>query len=171
MVVGRRAGPGNGGRSVVPAEMSEVSVEVRRGDRADRSFVKSLSGEAFSRFGSYDRVLPPLLSERGVHTLVAESSGTPVGFALLRLGAEAELVAIAVTAEWRRKGVARLLLDGIERVALEACRGDSCTIRLTVAVDNASARRLFERVGYAIDDDDRGFYPAGQQSIGMWKRV
>jgi GNAT superfamily N-acetyltransferase len=144
-------------------------VTIRQATAADRPFVESASVEAFAHFGPYGEILPPLLDERGVQTLVAESDGQPIGFAMLRRGPLAELVAIAVTGAWRRRGVGRLLLAAAERLALEAPR-PARRLWLTCAEDNRAARRLFERAGWSVAPGARGTYPAGQPSLEMWKQ-
>jgi ribosomal-protein-alanine N-acetyltransferase len=105
-----------------------------------------------------------------VWTLVADWRGEAVGFAMLSREepAELELVAIAVRPDWESRGVGRLLLDSAERAAIERA---AATLRLTVALDNPRARRLFERAGYTYVQEEQGQYAGGQSSIGMRKRL
>jgi ribosomal protein S18 acetylase RimI-like enzyme len=153
-----------------------MPVVLREAGARDRAFVRELSGRVFSHFGDYDATLPPLVGSPSVRTILAVSDGTPVGFAICtfedRPGGEADLVAIAVEPGWQGRGVGRLLLAGAETVVVDAsCRPDEPTLRLTVAEDNAPARRLFERAGYRRVPGEEGTYPRGQRSIGMRKTL
>jgi ribosomal protein S18 acetylase RimI-like enzyme len=151
-----------------------MPVVLHHANASHREFVRELSGRVFSRFGRYDVTLPPLVGLPWTHTIVAVADEVPVGFAICgledRVGAVAELIAIAVEPGWHGRGVGRLLLEGAETVAVEASYGPGAPVlRLSVAEDNAPARRLFDRAGYRRVEGEEGTYPAGQRSIGMAK--
>lgn len=91
-----------------------------------------------------------LLRAQSVLTLVAEKSGTIVGFAALgqwqRHGLRhGELITIDVLPEHRRGRVGWQLHQGLEDW-LRAANGRS--IQLHVAVDNADAVRFYRQLGY-----------------------
>ena len=69
-----------------------------------------------------------------------------VGYAGLVLGAgEAWINNIAVAPGWRRRGVARLLMDDMISRARAA---GATALLLEVAVDNLPAQRLYDRYGF-----------------------
>jgi ribosomal protein S18 acetylase RimI-like enzyme len=149
---------------------------LRQAPENDADFVRSLSREVFARFGAYDRLLPRLLRAASVATFVAEIGGEPAGFAMVdpRGGpdGEGELIAIAVEPGRQRRGVGRALLDRAEMFLRErTARNPRRGLWLTVAEDNAVARRLFEQCGYRIVDADHGRYDGGQRSIAMRKSI
>lgn len=151
-----------------------VEIQLRSAGAIDREFIRKLSGEAFAHFGDYETLLPQLLVRRWVHTILAETGDQPIGYAMYTFEGtpegEADLLAIAVIGTWQSRGVGRLLLAQIERdVSVQVGATGPPAVRLTVALNNAPARRLFERAGYAYLGDERGSYPAGQRSIGMRK--
>ena len=75
--------------------------------------------------------------------LVAVAGKQIVGFLVWRLVApdEGEILNLAVVPEWRRKGVARELLNG----ALAGFRGD---VFLEVRESNWNARRFYDLLGF-----------------------
>lgn len=77
-------------------------------------------------------------------------------FALGRCAAgEAELLTLAVAPEARRAGLATALVREFEA---EAMRRGGETAFLEVAADNAPARALYRRLGYAVAGRRPGYY-------------
>lgn len=107
--------------------------------------------------------------------MVAETDGRAIGFAMVgrhENGSAAELLAIAVRPRWQSCGVGRLLLGAAEEAARQLLKDrQPPVLRLTVAEDNAPARRLFERCGYARRAGIGGVYPNGQRSIELQKTL
>jgi ribosomal-protein-alanine N-acetyltransferase len=96
-----------------------------------------------------------------------------VGFAMLGwfreanfLSDTAEVLAIAVVPDRRRGGVGRLLMEEIERAARSHY---ARVLLLHTAVDNQPAKELFRKCGFKKGQVKRGFYPAGQDAIAMFK--
>jgi len=99
-----------------------------------------------------------LLSNPGSIALLASLSAPAVigGFVLAQVAAdEAEILSIAVTPEWRRKGVARRLVDAVKR---GATRGGARALFLEVAASNANAIGLYARAGFAGSGRRRDYY-------------
>lgn len=141
----------------------------------DREFVLDLAATAFERLGDYRTILAGWFDHEGVQTTIAEAD-RPVGFAMLAfvrgeldLSPVAELVAIAVEPAWRRRGLARMLLDG----AIGAARaqadqvGAHRRIALTVAEDNPAAQALFASAGFARRPRGDGRYPSGHRYLRL----
>ena len=144
---------------------------LRAGGPGDAPFVAELARTAFSTYGEYDRVLPHWLGTRGVATVVAEDGGTPAGFAMLgmrpglHLGRpDAELLAVAVAAPARRRGIGRALVR--EMIAI-AERWRVRGIRLHTADTNVVAQGLFAGEGFLAEASREGFYPNGQGAVAM----
>ncbi|MFV0297935.1 MAG: ribosomal protein S18-alanine N-acetyltransferase [Hyphomicrobiaceae bacterium] len=99
-----------------------------------------------------------LLNHPGSIALLAAQGGESAigGFALAQVAAdEAEILTIGVAPEWRRKGVARRLVDGIVRAAQ---RSGANTLFLEVADGNAAARGLYEALGFQEVGRRKGYY-------------
>jgi [ribosomal protein S18]-alanine N-acetyltransferase len=88
------------------------------------------------------------------------AAGQLLGFAMLmKVLDEAELLDIAVAPEFRRSGVARVLLrDAQDRLRVVGCTG----IYLEVRATNASARALYREQGFEEIGLRVGYYPAGR---------
>lgn len=86
---------------------------------------------------------------------------TLMGFILSRVAAdEAEVLTIVVGARWRGRGVGRALLERhLERLGTAGAR----TLFLEVNADNAPARALYARTGFAEVGRRKAYYaaPAG----------
>ncbi len=82
------------------------------------------------------------------------------GFAILQLaGGEAEILALAVSAEAQRKGVASAILDN----ALAICAEKSVSyIFLEVAESNVPAQRLYEKFGFSTIARRENYYSAAR---------
>jgi ribosomal protein S18 acetylase RimI-like enzyme len=148
-------------------------MRIRQGVAGDRPFIRELSALVFARFGDYETTLPVMAGRPDVHTLIAEAGRQRIGFAMYTLDApEADLLAIAVRPERQSQGAGKLLLHEVES-AVRNCAGGAgeTAVRLSVALDNTVARRLFERCGYRYRPEQQGVYPGGQPSIAMWKRL
>lgn len=79
-----------------------------------------------------------------------------VAYAVLyRLPFEAELQAITVAPEARRRGIARTLLEGL---IVEATGWGSERLLLEVRASNQAARRLYEQQGFRVDGRRRNYY-------------
>lgn len=138
---------------------------------ADRDFVLDLAAEAFARLGDYRTILAGWFDHEGVQTTIAEADER-VGFTMLAFvrsdidaGPVAELVAIAVEPAWRRRGIARMLLERVVATAQAQADlvGARHRIALTVAEDNPAAQALFAEAGFVHRPRGDGRYPSGQR--------
>ncbi len=144
-------------------------IELRRAEAADASFVLDLAAQSFAHLGDYRTILAGWFAHPAVRTTLAIDGDTPIGFSMLAFlqgdygPPTADLVALAVVPEARRRGIARALLTHVIAIArLDAARiGAADVIRLEVADDNAAARALFEGAGFTHRPRDDGRYPSG----------
>ena len=83
--------------------------------------------------------------------LVIEDAGTPIGrLYLYRDGREANVIDIALLAAARGRGIGSALLHTVQRTA----RRDGLeSVMLHVEHRNTDARRLYERLGFAVEAD------------------
>ncbi|HEV2576221.1 MAG TPA: ribosomal protein S18-alanine N-acetyltransferase [Acidobacteriaceae bacterium] len=88
--------------------------------------------------------------------LMAESANECVGFGVVGLAADvAEIESLAVSADWRRQGVARLLCSHLLKWAhARHATQASLEVRLT----NIPARALYESLGFEKNAVRRGYY-------------
>ena len=158
-------------RAVQPAP----GLRLRAAGVGDLRFVSRLADEAFAAYGDYARLLTEWATTPGVETTIAEEDGIPVGLTLLAFFKSpppstwiADLLAIAVAAQARGRGLGRTLLEAALARVEEVDRARPLAyVRLSVAEENAVGRSLFERTGFVYMDDEQGHYPRGQRALHM----
>ncbi len=98
--------------------------------------------------------------------LVALDEGQVVGYAGLSVtGAEAWVQNIAVRKDMQRRGIGKALLEAL---LVEADRRGARPVLLEVAVDNATAQRLYDKYGFAPVGVRRGYYqPSNMDAVVM----
>lgn len=153
-----------------------TGIKLRHAVISDSSFIGVLSRDVFKVYGPYDDILLGWFkSNRDVTTIIAYLDKTRIGFAMLSEPSDmydlhdvSELLGIAVRPESQGKGIGDLLLHAVER------RSASLNIQwifLHTAVDNITARRLYEKSGYINLEIKKDFYPEGQDAVVMCKAV
>lgn len=81
-----------------------------------------------------------------------------VGHAVLfSIGLDAELQAIVIAPQWRQRGLAKRLLDGVIKRAVV---WGSEALLLEVRVSNEVAQALYRQAGFVEDGRRRNYYPA-----------
>ncbi len=97
---------------------------------------------------------------------VAVEQGLVVGFLTVRTVAagEHEVLNTAVDPAWRRRGVARLLLE-------EALRRNPGRFFLEVRESNFAARELYEQLGFQIGGRRPGYYESPPETaiVMIWQ--
>jgi ribosomal protein S18 acetylase RimI-like enzyme len=148
-------------------------VTIRRAEHADLAFIQHLSKRVFSQYGPYDVILTGWFQRDKTVTCLAETNGSPIGFAMVRLpkGKEyhdriSELVAIAVEPEKQRCGIGDLLMAEVLRLS-EGMQID--TLTLLTAIENKPAQGLFRKHGFAPWHVEKGYYQGGQEALMMYK--
>ncbi|MEW6739662.1 MAG: ribosomal protein S18-alanine N-acetyltransferase [Nitrospirota bacterium] len=100
-------------------------------------------------------------------TRVAELNGVVVGYICVKhVADECHLLDLAVHPDYRRRGIARALLDDvIQELRIEGCR----FFYLEVRSSNYAARKLYEKFGFNMVGVRKGYYvnPAEDAVIMM----
>lgn len=155
------------------ATTAGLPVRIRPGRSSDRQHLSRAAERAFAALGpGYGELLGRILKRPGTRSWVALCGRSRVAFAVLaprrpvgfRREVAAELVAIAVRPQWRRRGIGTLLLQRVEEAAREAGWGE---LRLWTAVSNEPAQRLFRGVGFRVATGRRADYPGGESALEM----
>ena len=133
--------------------------EARPGDAAG---IAAVHGASFQRGWGEDEV-HRLLLEKNVVAHRAMMGRSFVGFILSRLAAgEAEILSVAIASAWRRRALARPLLDlHLRRLAGLGVR----SVFLEVDEHNAPACRLYRRAGFREVGRRQGYYQAGTAAL------
>ncbi len=134
----------------------------------DLSQVAALEQEVFAPSNHEpwsEKLFAEDLAEAGHIWWVAHDEEKIVGYAGgVVAGGEVQISNVAVAAERRREGIAARLLA---RVTYDGQMLSAATSELEVDVDNAAARALYERLGYAEVGRRPNYYGAGHDAIVM----
>ena len=139
----------------------------------DVTFISDLAGKAFNQYGPYEECIRQLIDTDAVLGYLAFSGKKPAGFVMLSsvhflTNVMFELMAIAVAADQRRKGIAGLLLQKAEeRATMEG----GLYMLLHTATSNTAARTFFGSHGYKAAGEKPRYYPAGQTAVRMIKAL
>jgi len=134
-----------------PAEAAEIAVATV----ADSDGLAALHEACFASPWSRDAIAT-LVTTLGGFALLARVDGAAVGFVVCRVAAdEAEMLCLGVAPAFRDRGIGRALT---EAAAGWAAALDAATLYLEVAEDNAPARRLYDRAGFASVGRRPGYY-------------
>jgi [ribosomal protein S18]-alanine N-acetyltransferase len=150
--------------------VKQRAISVRPWTPDDDAFVAELSEESF---GEYDvgpsRYLLHATHRHGIRTWIALENEQPVG--MLVLGRDAStwwVLAVAVTARARARGIGGRLMHVAERHALE--RGGR-QLSLFTADSNLAALDLFLRRGFRIVRRQARFYARKQDACRLDKQL
>ncbi len=129
---------------------------------ADAAAIAAMHGASFQRGWGEDEVQRLLLASNVVAQRVTIGR-TLVGFILSRLAAgEAEILSVAIAPAWRRRSLARPLLDlHLRRLAGLGVRA----VFLEVDEHNTPACRLYRRAGFREVGRRQGYYQSGAAAL------
>ena len=150
---------------------------IRRATSADLQILGDMAAEVFRPYGNdYGLMIPAYSRDVRVITLVYEEGKRPVGFVQVGFLEAApgerkliaDILAVAVTADHRNKGLGTALFERVfELMSPMRERGTVSDVQLTVADTNHRAARLFERLGFRPLNQEYGTYEGGQRAIRM----
>ncbi len=147
---------------------SSAPPRINEAEREDFPVMAELHALSFAREWSEDEIAS-LMAGDGVFSLVTRrapptASRQPIGFVMVRTVAdEAEILTIAVHPRWRGRGHGQLLMEAAMR-RLYADR--VLNVFLEVDGDNESARQLYERLGFKVVGERKGYYPGTGKNGG-----
>jgi len=144
---------------------------IRPAKPSDKSFIAGLSGQAFSVYGPYRTTVSRWFESGVTMTFIYVAEGGPVGFVMVGALLEdrererrAEVLAIAVTPEFQKRGIGEKLLQFAQR-SLEHL--GELRLFLHTAKENLAAQKLFLKNGYRPVEIKKGFYPSGHDALMM----
>lgn len=118
----------------------------------DRFIAPGFSNEGIDEFKDY--ITPERLADRlnaGNHFRVAEIAGELVG--LIEVRNEQHVALLFVKADHQRKGVARLLLNEVVKICLQA----NPDLKRVTVNSSPNARHAYRRMGFAPASEEQEF--------------
>lgn len=136
--------------------------------KRDVEAVAELEREVFATPWTREMLLSSL--ERSVnHYLVLEESGELLGYlAFSSIPPEGEIQRLAVRPEYRRRGFAAALMDGIVVFAREKGITD---IILEVRRSNHPAQNLYRTYGFIVEATREGYYDKPKEDAFLMRRT
>lgn len=148
------------------AQWGRPEISVRSAEVADCDLLSEIHSAAFRR-GWSGAEFEALLVQPGVRAVLAHyrnafGSRGPAGFVLYRLVEdEAEILSVAVVPGYRRRGIARRLLEeALRTLYREGARG----IHLEVEDANAAAIGLYGGLEFQQSGTRKGYYSQGRDT-------
>jgi len=145
-------------------------IELRRLTLADLGAIEKVERRAYPTPWSRSMFAGELTKPSSFCVGAFDSSGRTrlVGYLIVSRYVDAwHIMNLAVDEPFRRRGLARRLMDGL----FDATNGDAMRgYTLEVRVSNAGAIRLYEEVGFRITGVRRGYYTDNREdAYVMWK--
>jgi len=155
---------------------ADVNVRLRPFDPEDLEEMVRLDRRCFSPEVAYDRMemIWHLMGPRRFCLIAVPHRDGPsplIGFVIAIAGSgsrSGQIVTIDIDPDYRRLGLGRRMLEAAE-AWLAASRNR--TVRLQVAVNNESALRFYDRMGYLPDHRRPAYYPDGTDALEMVKTL
>ena len=116
-----------------------------------------------SLLNSYDRVFVALGKSDE-----AGNSKKPLGFGIVRILDDAEIILIGVDARYRQKGTGGILLDRLVSTAAEQGAG---AVFLEVRRSNAAAVSMYEKAGFAVERIREAYYSQPAEDAVIMKKL
>jgi [ribosomal protein S18]-alanine N-acetyltransferase len=115
------------------------------------------------------RAMRTFAESRGAITVLAEVDGKLVGFFVAQMeGQIGYVVTLDVAPAWRRRGLARRLMDELEeRLRAAGAMG----MALHVFTGNTGAMQFYEDIGYGRVGISHGFYGRGMDALVYRKKL
>jgi len=149
-----------------------LKLTLRTANPRDLPFIVELSEQVFSAYGPYDEIVARWASFAQIITVVVEEKGQLRGFAMInpmhgaQNEAKGELLAIAVSPEYQRRGIGKRLLGYMENVARNVGMEEMV---IHAAEINKAAHQFFAKNGFIQRGSIDSYYPRGQKVLEMSK--
>ena len=143
-----------------------MKITVDRATYADVPFIAALEKETFSMPQSEKELEKMIASDTNL-LLVARCDGILSGYVgAYTVCRESDVVTVATSPSFRRKGVAKALLTAL----FDNLRGESDMLFLEVRESNIAARALYQSLGFGEIGIRRGYYKNPSENAVLYKK-
>lgn len=144
-------------------------MRIRKAEISDLAAIMAVEAGAFGPRRWDEAFVHDLMIGEGVQTLVAEDEGVVayVMFAISQAYETMEVLSLAVSPAFRRKGIAKGLMAEAESIAVR----EAGTVSLCVRPDNLEAVNLYLSLDYKVLALCSGYYEDGSDAYMMVKHL
>ena len=144
-------------------------MRIREADGSDLPAIMALEEGSFGPRRWDETFVRELMSEEDVLTMVAEDERIVayIMFSISREYETVEVLSLAVSPAFRRRGIAKMLMAHAEAVAEK----DAQTMSLCVRPDNIEGINLYLSLGYKVLALCSGYYEDGGDAYMMVKQL
>lgn len=147
--------------------MSDIQITIRRMTKEDATKVANIESQVFSEPWPYDEFVKATLDEKYIY-LVATCEDEVVGYAGCFVVCEdSDVTNIAVDAEYRRLGIADVLIDTLSK---EAKKKGAEHLFLEVRESNEGARCLYKKNDFVEVGKRKDFYRKPTETAILMER-
>lgn len=141
---------------------------IRKAEDKDVKRIEELEQICFSIPWSYDSIYHDVAENKLAYFLVAETAGKVIGYVgIWKIVDEGHITNVAVEPAHRRKHVADTLVEALIHVTEEE---GIMRHTLEVRKSNVSAIGLYEKHGFKVKGERKGYYEDnGEDALIMWR--
>ena len=141
---------------------------IRRAQAQDLPEMLALEQECFRDPWTAEVLLLDVCASEYNRYYVLEGGGRILGYAgMNQVLDEVHIRKICIAPDMRRRGYARLLLEKMERCAVQ---NGAVALTLEVRRSNAAAIALYEGFGFRTEGARKKYYDNGEDALILWKR-
>jgi len=138
---------------------------LREATDADVNAITAIEALSFKTPWTYDMILSEMRESLSTF-VVAVSGDTVIGYyGFLHISDELHILNVAVTPDFRRKGVGTLMMADLKARAVSL---SARAITLEVRESNHVAKRLYERVGFVLAGVRPRYYMDKENALIYW---
>ena len=139
-------------------------IEIERMTMADVDDIAEVEKRCFERPWSRQSFVNEMENAHAVY-FAAKDGGRAIGYAgCWEVSGEGDITNVAVAPEYRRRGVASRLLDGLIKYAAEQ---EMELLTLEVRKSNIAAQRLYEKFGFKVIGERKRYYSDREDALIM----
>ena len=144
------------------------NIEIREADAEDLNQICEIEKNNISVNTLSKEYIYSAFSDKNYKIFVSVFNGVVVGFILLQITDEINIVSLAVDKQYRNIGLATKLVKKLEQFAIDI---GVKTISLEVRRHNITAYLLYEKLGFSLRRERKGYYQDGDDCLEMVKHL
>ncbi len=148
-------------------KLKQGKISIKTAHKKDTDFIVELEGEIGANALNRE-MIEYMLSDKNYITKLVYFNDTPVGFIILQITDEINIVSIAVNKDMRNMGLATKLINSAISLAKRKKLG---AVSLEVSYNNITAYLLYKKLGFTLRRTRKHYYADGSDGLEMAKTL